>query len=394
MKKLVLIALCAVLVQNVFSQFPMGGGAPGGGRGGAGGGQANIGHFYGRIIDNKSNKGVEAASVQLIMNKFDPATKKQKDTVIGGMLTSRNGDFSLENLPLFGNFRLKITAIGYKSIEQKVAFQLKFGGQGQGGAQNGDMSQALNMIDKDLGNIKLEEDAKVLEAVTVTGAKPMIQMGIDRKIFNVDKNITAAGGSGVDVMRQVPLVNVDIDGNVTLRNSAPRIFVDGRPTTLTLDQIPAEAIESIEIITNPSAKYDASGGQSGIINVVLKKNRKAGYNGNLRTGIDSYGKFFGGGDFNVKQGKLNFFANAMYNQRHSKSWGETDRLSTIQDTTITTGQTNNSIFDGAFAFARFGFDYFINNRNTITISQNIVNGNFDFNTNTVSSIDTLISPPQ
>jgi outer membrane receptor protein involved in Fe transport len=107
-------------------------------------------------------------------------------------------------------------------------------------------------------------------------------------------------------MKNVPSVSVDIDGNVTLRNSPPQIYVDGRPTTLTLDQIPADQIASIEVITNPSAKFDASGGTSGILNIVLKKNRKAGYNGNLRAGIDMRGKFNAGGDINIRQGNSTF----------------------------------------------------------------------------------------
>src|SRR5215210_5014259 len=115
-------------------------------------------------------------------------------------------------------------------------------------------------------------------------------------------------------MKNVPSVNVDIDGNVQLRNAAPQIFVDGRPTTLTLDQIPADAIESVEVITNPSAKYDASGGGAGILNIILKKNKKTGYNGNLRAGVDKRGAVNGGGDFNIRQGKINFSASAMANQ--------------------------------------------------------------------------------
>ena len=106
-------------------------------------------------------------------------------------------------------------------------------------------------------------------------------MKIDRKVFNVEKNLTSVGGTAVDVMKNVPSLNVDIDGNVSLRNAAPQIFVDGRPTTLTLDQIPADEIASVEIITNPSAKFDASGGGAGILNIVMKKNKKAGYNGNI-----------------------------------------------------------------------------------------------------------------
>lgn len=354
---------------------------PGGG--GRGGRQVpSIGHFYGRIIDAKTNKGLDAASVQLVQTKMDTATKKPKDTIIAGMLTRGNGDFSLENLPIFGQFKLTITAIGYKTINQKVSFDLKM-------SPGMDMSQAMAAVDKDLGNIKLEQDAQVLESVTVTASNPLMQMGIDRKIFNVEKNITSAGGSAIDVMRNVPSLNVDIDGNVTLRNAAPQIFVDGRPTTLSLEQIPADAIQSIELITNPSAKYDASGGQSGILNIVLKKNRKAGYSGSVRAGVDSRGKFSGGGDLNVRQGKINFFANGMYNQRKSKSWGEMDRMSEERGQTIQTLQNNKGESNGAFGFGRIGLDYFIDNRNTITLSQSMVDGNFKGDNRTNITTDTF-----
>ncbi len=377
MKKFFVLLVSVASLNTLYAQIP--GGPPGGARGG--GQAANIGRFYGKIVDDK-NKGLEAASVQLIMNKMDQVTKQRKDTVISGMLTRANGDFSLEQLPIFGQYKLVISAIGYKSIEQKVAFEMKMG-QGQ------DMSQALAAVDKDLGNIKMEQDPKLMEAVTVTGSRPMIEMGIDRKIFNVEKNINAAGGTAVDVMRQVPSINVDIEGNVTLRNAAPQIFVDGRPTTLTLEQIPADAIQSIEIITNPSAKFDASGGQSGILNIVLKKNRKAGYNGSIRAGIDSRARINAGGDLNVRQGKFNFFANGMYNQRKSKGWGETDRVSTIKGNQVITLQDNDNISRGAFAFGRFGIDYFIDNRNTITLSQVIVDGDFNFDNRNALDIDTV-----
>ncbi len=155
-------------------------GGPGGGARRGGGQIPAIGHFYGKIVDNKTNKGIEAASIQLIGSKLDSATRKRKDTILSGMLTRANGDFSLDNLPIIGQFRLVITAIGYKTVEQKVQFDLKFG-QGQ------DMSQAMAAVDKDLGNIKLEQDAQTLESVTVSASKPFIQMGIDRKIINVEK---------------------------------------------------------------------------------------------------------------------------------------------------------------------------------------------------------------
>ena len=378
MRKFLFSLVTLVVCQISYSQVPGAAGGRGGGQ------QMNIGHFYGRIVDSKTHKGMEAVSVQLIQSKFDTVSKKRKDTVIAGMFTPNSGNFSFENLPLFANYKLTITAIGYKPIDQKVAFEMKPGG---------DMSQAMAGVDKDLGNIKVEADAQVLESVTVTGSKPLMQMGIDRKIFNVEKNITSAGGTGVDVMRNIPAVNVDIDGNVTLRNSAPQIFVDGRPTTLTLEQIPADAIESVELITNPSAKFDASGGQSGILNIVLKKARKVGYNGGIRAGIDSRGKPNAGADINVRQGKVNVFANAMYNARRSKGWGETDRLNSFDTPSVRILQDNNSVFNGAFAFTRFGLDYFIDNRNTITIAQSIVGGNFEFDNQNDILVDTLDNSP-
>lgn len=409
MRKIWLWFVITALSTAGFAQGPpMGGGA--GRRGGAQ--IPAIGHFYGKVQDAKTNKGMDGASVQLIQTKYDPATHKQKDTVISGMITGRKGDFSLENLPIFGNFRLKITAIGYTTYEQKIAFDLKglrgaAGGGANGGGNpggnagdNGDNQQAmsralqaLNAVDKDLGNIKLSEDAQSLEQVTVTASKPLITMGVDRKIYNVEKDISAQGGSATDVMKNVPSVQVDIDGNVTLRNSTPTIFVDGRPTTLTLDQIPADAIQSVEIITNPGAKYDASGGTSGILNIVLKKNRKAGYNGNIRAGIDQRGRGNFGGDINVKQGKVNFFLSGNFNARKSIATGNTNRYTFDQP-----GYPNDSLTEsdynvnkGYFAFGRGGFDYLIDNRNTLTLTGNIVHGTFTPYTNSDLYVDTLYS---
>ncbi len=389
MKK-ILTLLLIVSSSAGFSQMPTGG--PGGRGGGFGGQAPSIGHFYGKIVDGKTGKGVDGVSVQLVQSgKMDTVSKQKKDVAIAGMITSKNGDFSLENLPLFGNFHLKVTAIGYKPYDQKVAFDMKFGK----GAQNGgDMQQALAGVDKDLGNIKLENDAQTLEGVTVTASKPLVQLGIDRKIYNVEKDISATGGTAVDVMKNVPSVAVDIDGNVTLRNSSPTIFVDGLPTTLTLDQIPADAIQSVEIITNPGAKFDASGGTAGILNIILKKNRKEGYNGNIRAGVDERGKFNLGADINAKGGKFNIFASGAYNQRKSISDGTTTRSTFIDDSTRSIKQydlrqTDHNINDGYFAFGRLGVDYFIDNRNTLSVAGNIVHGSFMPYTNSDLYVDSL-----
>ena len=370
MKTTILFGLALVLLLTTFNaaaQFP-GGSGPGRV---AGGQNMNVGHFYGKVIDAATNKPIDAASIQLIQNKFDTVTKKKKDVVVSGMLTSRKGEFSLENLPIMATYRLVITAIGYKTIEQKPAFALNMAG-----GKPGDMSSMLSAVDKDLGNIKMETAAQQLEGVTVTADKGLLTMGIDRKIFNVEKNIASVGGTAVDVMKNVPSLNVDIDGNVTLRNASPQIFVDGRPTTMTLDQIPADAIATVEIITNPSAKFDASGGGAGILNIVLKKNRKAGYNGNIRAGIDSRGKPQLGGDINIKQQKINFFAGAQLGFRKSISTVTTDRTDFYNKSVAHLHQENGPVGKGFFGFARMGLDYLIDNRNTLSISGNFVRGQF------------------
>ncbi|MEY2812407.1 MAG: hypothetical protein RI991_1402 [Bacteroidota bacterium] len=373
MQKLLLGILLFLSVQ-INAQIP-GGGRPGGGQ------NMNMGRFYGRIIDGKTNKSLEAASVQLIQNKMDTATKKRKDVVVSGQLTKGNGDFSLENLPIMGQFKLKITAIGYLPLEQAVKFDINMNG--------GDFTKMLNNIDVDLGNIKLEVDAKQLEEVKVVGTKPFMQMGVDRKVFNVEKNLVSIGQTASEMMKNIPGVDVDIDGNVTLRNASPTIFVDGRPTNLTLDQIPSDAIQSVELITNPSAKFDASGGMSGIINIILKKNRKAGYNGNLRAGIDSRGMPNAGGDINIKQGKVNIFASSMYNKRKSIGEGQSLREEFFASPNISYDQSNNPISTGFFNFNRAGLDFFADNRNTFTLSGSYVQGEFNNSDKLAIQTDTL-----
>jgi outer membrane receptor protein involved in Fe transport len=377
-KTLLLSVVSAFFILNVSAQNPAGNR----GAAAAGGGQM-AGRFYGKIVEAKSGKAIEAASVQLVQNKFDSATRKRKEVVIAGMLTKPNGEFSLENIPMMGQFKLRVSAIGLKQFEKPVSFQMNTGG---------DMSAMLGALDQDLGNLKLEIDEKVLENVSVTSSKPGLQLGIDRKIFNVDKNIVSQGGTAVDIMRNIPSLQVDIDGNVTMRNNTPQVFIDGRPTTLTLEQIPADAIESVEMITNPSAKFDASGGTAGILNVVLKKAKKVGYNGSVRANVDSRARIGGGGDFNIRGQKLNLFGNAMYNQRKSISTGNTTRLTLIDnpDTYLSQKDKNTSL--GNFRFVRLGADFFIDNRNTLTVNGNFVKGKFEPVSVSDILIDTLGTP--
>lgn len=382
MKFSLLILALSIISFTGFSQMP-GGGIQHGQNAGR---QMPTGSLYGKLVDSKTNKPIEYASVQLLQNRFDSATKKKMDFVIAGMLTRANGEFRLENVPVMGKLKLQVTVVGFKPYEQAVSFDLKKPDNGA------DMSAMMGAMDKDLGNIKIDIEEKVLDNVTVTAnTSTALRLGIDRKVFNVDKNIVSAGGSAVDVMKNVPSVNVDLDGNVTMRNNAPQIFVDGRPTTMTLDQIPADIIENVEIITNPSAKFDASGGTSGIINVVLKKNKKVGYNGSVRASIDSRGKIGGGGDFNIRQEKINFFSNINYNQRKSINTGHTERTTFGTPNTLL-NQDDKSNFGGEFKFIRGGLDFFVNNRTTLSTAVNIARGSMNPNSTSTMWTDILGTP--
>ncbi|MEP7375768.1 MAG: TonB-dependent receptor [Chitinophagaceae bacterium] len=401
MKKITFITIITLLMAiSVSAQFPVGG-KPGQQ-------PPAIGHIYGKITDT-TGASLNDVTVLLLQNRLDTVTKKRKDVLLKGITTKNNGEFSFIELPMFGQLKLKISATGYQPYEQTVSFQMKMDAGSMPKAGN-DPTQAMaaisnmaNALEKDLGNIKLQVDAKQLGNITVVSTNPAMKLDIDKKVFNVDKNIVSAGGTALDVMRNVPSVQVDIDGNVTLRNASPQIYIEGRPTTLSLDQIPADAIESVEVITNPSAKYDASGGNAGILNIVLKKNKKSGYNGNLRAGVDKRGAINGGGDFNVRQNKVNISASAMVNQNKSRTSGTTDRLNLFEEPKTSIFQTNKNRTSGGFMFGRLGLDYFMTNRTTLSIAGIKVHGEFKpretinintdslFNSGTVSNYSTRLS---
>lgn len=380
MRKLLILSFLSVLIVPAFAQYPAGGGRTGGAMGGQ---NMNVGHFYGKVVD-KNNKGLEAVTVQLVGKRFDTVAKKMEDAIFGTTITKANGDFSFESLPVMGNYTLKLSSLGYKNLDKQIKFDIRMpqpGNNASGGGQaGGGMQNMMNMVDKDLGNIKLEEDPTSLGNVTVTSTvKPQFELGIDRKIFNVDKNLVSSGQTATEIMKNIPSLNVDIDGNVTMRNATPQIFIDGRPTTLTLDQIPSDIVEKVELITNPSAKFDASGGNAGILNIVLKKNKKTGYNGGIRTGIDTRGKVNLGGDLNLRQNKINFMLNGNYNERKSLSSGITDR-NTIAIGSLPPNSVHNQSDGtnlGSFSFIRGGLDYFADNRNTFSVAANYVHGRFN-----------------
>ena len=349
-----------------------------------------IGRAYGKITDT-SGAAIDQASALILRSVMDTSTKKKKLVLLKGIDTKASGEFNFEDLPIATQLVLRVSATGFTQHDEPFII-IPAADKPTTGSSSSPYG-SIPSFNKDLGFIKLQTDVKTMSAVVVTAKTPSMKLEMDKKVFNVSNNIVSAGGTGLDVMRNVPSVNVDIDGNVMLRGATPTIFVDGRPTTLSLDQIPADAIESVEVITNPSAKYDASGGGAGILNIVLKKNRKQGYNGSISAGMDSHGAPNALIGLNMRQGKINISANGMYNGMNGKTTGNTDRYTYLDDTTHLL-QQDLSRNKGHFMFGQIGLDYFVSNKTTISASYVKVHGSFtptevsNIQTDTIGSLNT------
>lgn len=362
------------VVGRVLAQPPAGGppggapGGPGGFPGGAGG--ANSGHLYGKLVDS-AGKGLGRASVLILKVSVDAAGKR-KEMLVKGLTTQGNGDFSAEDLPTGVPLKLKATAVGFGELDQEITLRPP-------------------SVEKDLGSLRMSPKAKELEQVVVTASKPAMSVDMDKKVFNVSKDIVSAGGSGLDVLKNVPSINVDIDGNISLRGGSPQIFVDGKPTMLTLDQIPADAIESVEVITNPSAKYDASGGGAGILNIVLKKNRKSGYNGSIRGGADSYGGVNGGASLNIRENKINVSADINTRTMRDRSTGNLQRTDYSTSPTTFLNEHQLDTNRGHAIFGRLGIDYLLTNKATLSLTGFMMHFGMNSTSNLKFSTDSLFS---
>ncbi len=350
LKKSIASTLFLGLSLMLFAQKPSGAPAAGGANPMASR-MGNIGRVYGKIVDATTKKPVEFASVVIVRSMGT------KDSILGGGLTLENGDFNIEKLP-FGPLKVKVSFVGY--LEFKKTFMLV----------------PPDNAELDLGDLALKTDAKVLDAVQITGEKAQMVMNLDKKVFNVDKNITATGGTAEDVLKNVPSVTVDADGNALLRNNSTTIYVDGRPTLMSLNQISADQIESVEVISNPSAKFEAAT-KGGIVNIVLKKNKKPGYNGFLALGVGTGQRYNGTFNMNIKQGRWN--VSGLYNGTKSENPTDGYVFRDLLNGQRSFNQNTNTNFDNAFQIGRLAIDYSINNRNTLTVAGNVVSGKFNIN---------------
>ncbi len=272
------------------------------------------GSISGKITDKESGKPLISASVAL--------HRAGDSTLVTGAITKNDGTFHMNSIGN-GNYYLKITYIGYKDrMKQGIVVN-------------------ASKPDVNLGDIYLIADYVSTSEVSVTAEKEQIAYNFDKKVINVDRSIVAAGGSAVDVLRNTPSVAVDVDGNVSLRgNSNLQIQIDGKSTSLTqlgsaaLDMIPAGSIDRIEIITNPSARYEAEG-STGIINIVMKKEKADGVNGVFTVNAGSGDKYGASANVNWLVGDFNIFTNYSYRTNRRSGYGNSTKTIWAGDTTTT-----------------------------------------------------------
>jgi iron complex outermembrane receptor protein len=292
----------------------------------------------GKIIDADTKAPIRAATVVLL---------RRDSSVAGEVISQPDGDFTLRNVPA-ATCVLRISVVGYKPFVKTIP----------GGHTGGPFNT---------GTIKLAPVATQMQEVAVVARRPVFRTEVDKKVFDVSQSLASKGGTAQDALRQVPTLNVDASGNVSLRNGSPTILLDGKQTSLTLDQIPADQIQSIEVMPNPSAKYDAQGNH-GIVNIVLKRNRKPGLNGSF-TGVGStLGESYAFANLNVYKHKWNFTFNAMQHEHRSVS-NTTTTLNNVADNTSVV-QHGHSVRIGPFQSFRAGVDYNMDAHNTFSLSGN------------------------
>jgi len=322
----------------------------------------------GKVIEKGTNQPLEYSTISLI----NPTTNK----VVAGGITDAKGDFSFDAVP--GTYNVKVEFISFKPTELKAK----------------SIKENTN-----LGTISLEDDATQLKEVIVRSEKTTVEIKLDKKVYNVGQDLMVKGGTVSDVLDNIPSVAVDVEGNISLRgNDNVKILIDGKPSSAinindALRQIPADAIDKVEVITNPSARYDAEGG-GGIINILIKKGKNKGLNGSVMA-TGGYPSNQGlTANINFKSENFNMYSSQGYNYRSNPGTmiNNTKYLNSTNDATgyINENRDNSRINKGYNG--NFGIDWYLDKsttwsnivnyrRNISNNEENVFSNNYDSNYN-------------
>ncbi len=299
----------------------------------------------GKVVDGESKEALPFASVALV--------SKATGAVLSGAVSDEEGNFLLKSDST--NVRVECSFMGFDKFVMET------------------LPQASGKIE--LGTIALKMGGQTTEEVTVEVERSRVEFKLDKRVFHVGKDISSTGAGDLEVLNNVPSVSVDMEGNVSLRgNRGVQILIDGKPSAMSddprkaLGAISADMIESIEVITNPSAKYEA-GGTSGIINIILKKEEKTGINGSISVNTGLPHNHSIGGSLNYRRQKFNFFTQFGGGYRSTPTNKENTNLNRLSGSSVES--VGKEFRDEQFYNITIGADYFINKYNTLTLSGNV-----------------------
>ncbi len=333
-----------------------------------GGGSAPKGSIQGIVKVKENNAPLEYANVVLY---------KQKDSsMVTGTVSGTDGSFKMEEVP-FGLYYMEVDFIGF---HKKIIPDVKVTPRSR---------------EENIGEVFLSEASREIEGVEVTADKVQVEYKVDKKVINVEKDFSAQGGSAVDVLENVPSIKVDIEGNVELRGTDNfRVLVNGKPTVLegseALQQLPANRISSIEVITNPSAKYDPEG-TGGIINVIMKQDKRKGFNGRFKASAGTGDKYDASANLNYRTGKINFFTSFNYREFNFEMNGVSERDNFYTNDTATSINQDMERNMGRSGYSvKGGFDYYLTDNSTLSLAGKVGTFGFSMGANTQT---TRISQP-
>ena len=307
-----------------------------------------LGVIKGKVIDAATKQPVDYANITL----FNP----KDSSVVNGNVSNETGNFVINDIRP-GRYYAKVSFIGYKTHLIRSII----------------VTPAKSTLD--LGTISITSAAVNLKEVVVRGEKDMVVTNLDKQVINVDKDLSSSGGTALDVMQNIPALTIDIDGNISLRgNSNVTILIDGKPSGLAglqssdvLTSIPASSIKAVELVTNPSAKYDPDG-TAGIINIVLKKNTNLGFNGIFNLSAGTGDKYNGSANLNYRIDGFNFFGNFGGRIYYDNRTGLSNKTFNNTSYDYYQNQTSGQFESTDFTNINLGTDYLLNDFNTFSFN--------------------------